>query len=281
MTGYINLSDFLLDRLKSLSNTRISLDLFEDAVLKSNYCSQEEFNKSMKFLLDSDKIEYKVDKNGIYVEIKNRGHSPWVNIPTGTIHTGRYDPPSYELEDRDPCIVPSENSIPYAISDSGGWSTITNFRWYTNGSVSTNWDLTDGQLIVGSDPQYKFILNVPTMTIEVPENSERFSIRSLEYTYNIDSSAFYSTTFGRQYYQEPIDQGATISGSFKIRLLLDDIDSIKVLVDQSNGSVYYPLLLIKTDRNQYNCQIESVEYSTTGEEYYNEYKFRFSGSRIQ
>ena len=262
MTGYINLSDFLLDRLKSLSNTRISLDLFEDAVLKSNYCSQEEFNKSMKFLLDSDKIEYKVDKYGIRVEVKNRSHSPWVNIPVG----------------RDSIV--DRNT--YATSDSGGWSTVSNFRWYTNGSISTNWDLTDGQLIVGSDPRYKFILNVPTMIIEVPENSERISIRSLEYTRTNDTPReFYSTAFERQYYREPIDQGATISGSFKIRLLLDDIDSIKVLVDQSNGSVYYPLLLIKTDRNQYNCQIESVEYSTTGEEYYNEYKFRFSGSKIQ
>ncbi len=278
MTGYINLSDFLLDRLKSLSNTRISLDLFEDAVLKSNYCSQEEFNKSMKFLLDSDKIEYKVDKNGIYVEIKNRGHSPWVNIPVGRIESRDY----YNSEESDPCIVPSENSIPYATSDSDGWSTVSNFRWYTNGSISKPWDLTDGQLIIGSDQRYKFILNVPTMIIEVPENSERIPIKSFQYTRTNDTPReFYSTAFERQYYREPIDQGATISGSFKIRLLLDDIDSIKVLVDQSNGSVYYPLLLIKTDRNQYNCQIESVEYSTTGEEYYNEYKFRFSGSKIQ
>lgn len=98
MTGYINLSDFLLDRLKSLSNTRISLDLFEDSILKFDLYSQEEFNKSMKFLLDSDKIEYKVDKYGIRVEVKNRSHSP------------------------------SENPIPYTTSDSGGWSTITNFR---------------------------------------------------------------------------------------------------------------------------------------------------------
>ena len=270
MTGYINLSDFLLNQLKSLSNTRISLDLFEDAVLKSNYCSQEEFNKSMKFLLDSDKIEYKVDKNGIYVEIKNRDHSPWVNIPVGR---SEY-PDSYNPGDTDSCVIPQ--------NDDNRFSTISNFRWYTNGSVSTNWNIIDGQLIVGSESRYKFILNVPTMTIEVPENSERIPIESFQYTRTNDTPReFYSTTFGRQYYQEPIDQGATISGSFKIRLLLDDIDSIKVLVDQSNGSVYYPLLLIKTDRNQYNCQIESVEYSTTGEEYYNEYKFRFSGSRIQ
>ena len=254
MTGYINLSDFLLDRLKSLSNTRISLDLFEDSILKSDLYSQEEFNKSMKFLLDSDKIEYKVDKNGIYVEIKNRGHSP------------------------------SENSIPYATSDSGGWSTISNLRWYTSGSVSTNWDLTDGQLIVGSEPRYKFILNVPTMSIEVPENSERISIRSLEYTRNIDiPREFYSTTFERQYYQEPIDiQGATISGSFKIILPLDNTDSIGFLINQTEGYVNLKRFLIKFESEQYDCLIDSVEfnYNTNGR-YNNEYTFRFSGSRIQ
>ena len=264
MTGYINLSDFLLDRLKSLSNTRISLDLFEDAVLKSNYCSQEEFNKSMKFLLDSDKIEYKVDKYGIRVEVENRSHSPWVNIPVG----------------RDSIV--DRNT--YATSDSGGWSTVSNFRWYTNGSVSTNWDLTDGQLIVGSESRYKFILNVPTMIIEVPENPERISIGSLKYTRNINvPSEFYSTTFERQYYQEPIDiQGATISGSFKIILPLDNTDSIGFLINQTEGYVNLKRFLIKFESEQYDCLIDSVEfnYNTNGR-YNNEYTFRFSGSRIQ
>ena len=249
MTGYINLSDFLLDRLKSLSNTRISLDLFEDSILKSDLYSQEEFNKSMKFLLDSDKIEYKVDKNGIYVEIKNRGHSP------------------------------SENSIPYATSDSGGWSTISNLRWYTSGSVSTNWDLTDGQLIVGSEPRYKFILNVPTMSIEVPENSERISIRSLEYTRNIDiPRVFYSTTFEPRSYYDPVE---TVSGSFKIRLPLDDTDSIKFLISRTDGNINLLRFLVKFESEQYKCQLESWEYCRNPENHQREYKFIFSGSRIQ
>ena len=280
MTGYINLSDFLLDRLKSLLNTRISLDLFEDSILKSDLCSQEEFNKSMKFLLDSDKIEYKVDKYGIRVEVENRSHSPWVNIPVGRMEC----PDSYNPGDTDPCIVPSENLIPYAISDSGGWSTVSNFRWYTNGSISTNWDLTDGQLIVGSDPRYKFILNVPTMIIEVPENSERIPIKSFQYTRTNDTPReFYSTTFERQYYQEPIDiQGATISGSFKIILPLDNTDSIGFLINQTEGYVNLKRFLIKFESEQYDCLIDSVEfnYNTNGR-YNNEYTFRFSGSRIQ
>lgn len=274
----INLSDFLLDRLKSISNTRISLDLFEDAVLKSNYCSQDEFNISMKFLLDSDKIEYKVDKDGIRVEVKNRSHSPWVNIPVGRMEC----PDSYNPGNTDPCIVPSENSIPYATSDSGGWSTVTNFRWYTNGSVSTNWDLTDGQLIVGSDSRYKFILNVPTMTIEVPENSERISIDSFQYTRNIDTpSEFYSTTFGRQYYQEPTDRGATISGRFKITLPLDGTDSIGFLINRTEGYVNLKRFLVKFESEQYDCLTDSIEfnYNTNGISN-NEYTVRFSGSRI-
>jgi len=263
MTGYINLSDFLLDRLKSLSNTRISLDLFEDAVLKSNYCSQEEFNKSMKFLLDSDKIEYKVDKYGIRVEVKNRSHSPWVNIPVG----------------RDSIV--DRNT--YATSDSGGWSTVSNFRWYTNGSVSTNWDLTDGQLIIGSDQRYKFILNVPTMTIEVPENSERISIDSFQYTRNIDTpSEFYSTTFGRQYYQEPIDQGTTISGRFKITLPLDGTDSTGFLINRTEGYVNLKRFLVKFESEQYDCLTDSIEFNcNTNGISNNEYTFRFSGLRIQ
>ncbi len=263
MTGYINLSDFLLDRLKSLSNTRISLDLFEDAVLKSNYCSQEEFNKSMKFLLDSDKIEYKVDKYGIRVEVKNRSHSPWVNIPVGRMEC----PDSYNPGDTDP---------------SGGWSTVSNFRWYTNGSVSTNWDLTDGQLIVGSDPRYKFILNVPTMSIEVPENSERIPIKSFQYTRTNDTPReFYSTTFERQYYQEPIDQEIIISGSFKIRLPLDDTDSIKFLISRTDGNINLLRFLVKFESEQYKCQLESLEYCGNHEDHQREYKFRFSGSKIQ
>lgn len=280
MTGYINLSDFLLNQLKSFSNARISLDLFEDSILKSNLCSQEEFNKSMKFLLDSDKIEYKVDKNGIYVEIKNRGHSPWVNIPVGR---SEY-PDSYNPGDTDPCIVPSENSIPYATNDSGGWSTISNIRWYAGGSVGCDWNLTDGQLIVGSESQYNFILNVPTMTIEISENPERIPIESFQYARNINvPSEFYSTTFGRQYYQEPIDiQGATISGSFKIILPLDDTDSIKFLINRAEGYVNLKRFLVKFESEQYDCLIDSVEfnYNTNGR-YNNEYTFRFSGSIIQ
>ena len=264
MTGYINLSDFLLNRLKSLSNTRISLDLFEDAVLKSDYCSQEEFNESMKFLLDSDKIEYKVDKNGIYVEIKNRGHSPWVNISVGR---SEY-PDSYNSGDTDP---------------SGGWSTVSNFRWYTNGSISTNWGLTDGQLIVGSELRYKFIFDVPTMSIEVPENSERIPIKSFQYTRTNDTPReFYSTAFERQYYQEPIDQGATISGSFKIILPLDETDVIGFLIYRTEGYVNLKRFLVKFESEQYDCQIVSIEYNyATNGISNNEYTFRFSGSRIQ
>lgn len=261
MTGYIYLSDFLLDRLKSFSNARISLDLFEDAVLKSNYCSQEEFNKSMKFLLDSDKIEYKVDKYGIRVEVKNRSHSPWVNIPVGRAEYPDY----YNSGDTDP---------------SGGWSTVSNFRWHTSGSISTNWDLTDGQLIVGSELRYKFIFDVPSMSIEVPENSERVSIKSLEYTRNIDiPRVFYSTTFEPQYYYDPVE---TVSGSFKIILPLDDTDSIEFLISRTDGNVNLSRFLVKFESEQYDGLIDSVEFNyNTNERYNNEYTFRFSGSRIQ
>ena len=279
MTGYINLSDFLLDQLKLYSNTKIYLNLFEKAVLKSNYCSQEEFNRSMKFLLDSDKIEYKVDKNGIYVEIKNRGHSPWVNIPVGR---SEY-PDSYNPGDTDPCIVPSENSIPYATNDSGGWSTISNIRWYAGGSVGCDWNLSNSQLIVGSEPEYKFILDVSAMSITVSENSERIPIESFNYTKTNDNSDYsvYSITFGRQYQQQPINQSeTTIAGHFKIILPLDDTESIKFLVDRSRGTVCYQIFLIKINDEQYKCQIESMEFNYNCIPY-NEYKFRFSGSRIQ
>ena len=279
MTGYINLSDFLLDRLKSLSNTRISLDLFEDAVLKSNYCSQEEFNKSMKFLLDSDKIEYKVDKNGIYVEIKNRGHSPWVNIPVGR---SEY-PDSYNPGDTDPCIVPSENSIPYATNDSGGWSTISNIRWYAGGSVGCDWNLTDGQPIVGSESQYNFILNVPVMSIEVPENSRTsisMGIRSFEYTKTDHSPIINSVTMSYPItYSESYD--VTISGSFKVTIPWDNLETIGFLINRIEGSNRFPPFLIKFESEQYKCQLESVEYYGHHVNHQREYKFRFSGSRIQ
>jgi len=122
------------------------------------------------------------------------------------------------------------------------------------------------------------------MIIEVPENSERIPIKSFQYTRTNDTPReFYSTTFERQYYQEPIDiQGATISGSFKIILPLDNTDSIGFLINQTEGYVNLKRFLIKFESEQYDCLIDSVEfnYNTNGR-YNNEYTFRFSGSRIQ
>jgi len=77
--------------------------------------------------------------------------------PTWTVITsGRYcTRDSYNPGDNDPCVVPSAgNNYSYwknhRIAFSGTFTKILNIKWYTSGSVASNWDLgTGGVLCVG------------------------------------------------------------------------------------------------------------------------------------
>jgi hypothetical protein len=77
--------------------------------------------------------------------------------PTWTVITsGRYcTRDSYNPGDNDPCVVPSSSynysySKNHRLAFSGSFTKILNIKWYTSGSVKTNWGLgTGGMLLVG------------------------------------------------------------------------------------------------------------------------------------
>lgn len=248
MVDINELSKEILYKINSLRHERLNLDDFIQDLKYNELGTDNEIESALKILLDFDKIEYKVDNVGIYVELKDI----WTTIPSGRITR----PDWYDPRDTNPYVVPyrsprdGRTNTTFVVQPSGEFTSVSNMRFYAGGSVTSAWQ----QNPLLPNPKFNFILDTSSTSIEILETHERIIVRSLNY-----SRSLYS-----------------ISGSFRITIPPITFESLEFLIQRSDNN--RATFIIKFESEEYKCQIGRIQSNQYN--FNHEYTFEFSGSQI-